>query len=71
MKTEREEFGEWWTHDFWGRKDVVENPSPEQDEYFAAISAWQAGRAPLLKRIEELEFAVKVLSDGIEGGTEK
>jgi hypothetical protein len=52
--TECELFGEWWTHDFWGREDVVENPSPEKDEYFAALSAWQAGRAPLLKRIEEL-----------------
>jgi len=53
---EHELFGEWWTHDFWGREDVVENPSPEKDEHFAALSAWQSGRAPLLKRIEELEM---------------
>ena len=56
---EREAFEEW-------RGDI-----PLEYDDSDLWEAFKAGRAPLLKRIEELEFDVKVLSDGIEGGTEK
>ena len=61
--TEREEFEEWF--------DAANNYELQHDYGRGCKAGWDAGRAPLLKRIEELEFAVKVLSDGIEGGTEK
>ena len=51
MKTEREEFEEWW-------EDNGVGYSSYED---FALMAWQAGRAPLLKRIEELEEQVKHL----------
>ena len=46
MTTEREEFEEWW----YGTTASEENESRN-----SAFEGWLSGRAPLLKRIEELE----------------
>ena len=46
MKTERELFEEWYTEHF---------TTATKMEKTLMLTGWQAGRAPLLKRIEELE----------------